>query len=66
MHISIEFQDTLLVKLKKRCFRFKDKNKLSKSLKEKKLSFIKIMLLNTTSQNWHGKENYLKKNMKLK
>ena len=29
-------QDTLLVKLKKRCFRFKDKNKLTKSLKENK------------------------------
>ena len=61
-YISTELQDTLPVNLKK-CFQFKDKNKLAKLLMENKAVFH--ALLNIISQNWHRKQNYLKKNMKL-
>ena len=40
-YISTEFQDTLPLKLKKRCFRFKYKNKLAKSFMENNTAFHK-------------------------
>ena len=62
-YITTEFQDILPVKLKKRCFRFKDKNELEKPLMENKGVFHNNRV--AISRHWYGNERFSKKNMKL-
>ena len=64
-YISTEFQDTLPVKLEKRGSWFEDKNKFAKSLLKNKAVFHKDCYAKYNSRNWHGKETYSKKDMKL-